>query len=206
METPEIHTAHGHGSRHWLDMVVGLAALVTSMVSIAMAFQHGDTMERLVEAQSWPHVDLDSSNLVEGKLNVALSLRSSGSGPAKIKTLAISYAGMPVTSWPELLRACCASDPKAVNPELLRETDGRIVTGTPAGGVLLPDDNSTILSLPRSDANAVIWKRLDQQRNKLSFEVCYCSVFDDCYKSNLRRADPQRVKSCPKIENQWGSV
>lgn len=205
MDVPEVHAPHAHGGRHWLDMVVALAALVTSVVSITVAVRHGETMEKLVEAQSWPHVELDSSNLLDGKLNVALSLRSSGSGPAKVKTLSLRYADQPVHSWPELIRACCASDPKADDATLLRETDGRVVTGTPAGAVLLPGDKAMILSLPRSDANAALWKKLDQRRATLRFDLCYCSVFNECYVSDLRRSDPRHVESCPIPKDQWES-
>lgn len=212
LDVPEIHAAHAshpsnavHGGRPWLDMVVAVAALVTSVVSITVAVRHGVTMEKLVEAQSWPHVELDSSNLVDGKANVALTLRSSGSGPSKVKALSISYAGIPVHNWPELIRACCASDRKADVATLLRETAGMVVTGTPAGQVLLPNDRAMILSLPRTEANAALWKRLDNGRAKLRFEVCFCSVFDECYVSALRRTDARHVETCAIPKDQWES-
>ena len=203
MDVPEIHSPHAHGGRHWLDMVVALAALVTSVVSITVAVRHGETMEKLVEAQSWPHIQLDSSNLVNDKQDVALTLRSTGSGPSQVKALSISYAGTPVHNWPELIRACCASDRNADVATLLRETDGRVITGTPTGAVLLPNDKAMIMSLPRTEANAALWKRLDMERTKLRFEACYCSVFDECYVSELRQSDARHVESCPVFKDKW---
>ncbi|MDX2209026.1 MAG: hypothetical protein SFV20_01560 [Sphingopyxis sp.] len=209
MDTPEIHAPHSHGASHagghWIDKVVAFAALITSVVSIIVAVRHGDTMEKLVEAQSWPYVGLNSSNLVDNQRNISLTLESAGSGPARVRSLAIRYQGKPVTDWPSLIRACCASSATADIPALLRETDGAVVTGGPVGSVLLPGDKAIILSMPLTAANAALWKRLDQRRGRLQLQGCYCSVFDECYVTDFRRAGPRHVDKCPDLRDQWES-
>ena len=40
--------------RDTLDLLVAIAALGTSAVSIWLAISQGDDMEKLVQAQSWP--------------------------------------------------------------------------------------------------------------------------------------------------------
>jgi len=205
MDAPEIHAPHAHGGGDWLGKVVALAALVTSVVSIVVAVRHGETMEKLVEAQSWPYVGLNSSNLVEDKPNIALTLQSAGSGPARVRALAIRYEGKAVRDWPELIRACCASRPNLDNAGLIRETGGTVVTGGPVGAVLLPGDKALILSIPRTATNVTLWERLNHRRGKLELRGCYCSVFDECYLTDFRRAGPRHVEQCPALPDQWTS-
>lgn len=205
LDTPEIHQPHVHGGSDWLNRIVALAALVTSVVSIVVAVHHGETMEKLVEAQSWPYVGLNSSNLVDDKRNVSLTLQSKGSGPAQLRELTVRYDGKPVHDWPELIRACCASRPHIDDATLLRETDGAMVTGGPVGAVLLPGDKALILSLPRTPANRVLWERLDERRGKLDIRGCYCSVFDECFVTEFKRAGPRHVAQCPASPDQWSS-
>ncbi len=205
MDAPEVHAPHVHGSGHWLDKIVAFAALLTSLVSIVVAVQHGRTMEKLVEAQSWPYVGLNSSNLVDDKRNVSLTLQSTGSGPARVRTLSVRYDGKPVGDWPELIRACCASRADIDDATLLRETDGAMVTGGPVGAVLLPGDKALILSLPRTSANQVLWEKLDDRRGKLEIKGCYCSVFDECYATDFTRTGPHHVAQCPAVPDQWSS-
>lgn len=203
VDLPEVHAPHAHGGDSWLNRIVALAALVTSVVSIVVAIRHGDTMEKLVEAQSWPYVGLNSSNLVDNKPNVSLTLESTGSGPARIRALAIRYDGKPVRDWPALIRACCATNPKAGISELLRETDGQIVTGGPVGAVLLPGTKATIMAMPRTPVNTALWKRLSDRRAKLDMNACYCSAFDECYVTDFTRVGPHHVAQCPALADQW---
>ena len=46
-----------------LEMAVAIAALVTSVVSIWLSLSQGDDMARLVEAQSWPYLEYETSNV-----------------------------------------------------------------------------------------------------------------------------------------------
>lgn len=205
MDTPETPHAHPkHTGSRWLDTLLALTALVISGISIAVAVHHGHTMEKLVEAQSWPFVELENSNVAEGRQAVTLALRNAGSGPARIETFSVRYQGRPVTTWPDLIRACC-STPAAADPEaLLRETDGQITTGVPVGRVLLPGDRQLVLGMPRSAANESVWRRLNDERFRLQTRACYCSVFDECYVTDFDRTrKPEHVESCPKDADAW---
>lgn len=203
MDFPELHPPHAHGGRRWLDLLVGLSALLTSMVSIVIAVRHGETMEKLVEAQSWPNVGLDSSDFVDGRAIVKLTLRSNGSGPARIKSLALFHAGRPVANWPELFRACCTSSAKIAMPALMQEVGPALLSGTPIGSVMLPGDERLILSLERTAGNAVLWRRFNDERSKLSFKLCYCSVFDECYLGSSNQQEPIHIEACPVAAKPW---
>lgn len=206
METSEIRSPDRPrpSARRWLDLAVSVAALVTSVSSIVIALQNSSSMDRLVAANSWPFPVLVNSNFENSVPEVSIALRNSGSGPAKIESFSIFYDGQPMQSWPDILRACClAPGAGATEQDLIRATDGAVVSGQPAGQVLLPGDRATILKLRRTEGNEALWRELDAARFKMRFAVCYCSVFDDCWTSTLATTRPTPVKVCPRADKGY---
>ena len=60
IEPPPVHSeVHQPGSRHWSDYAISLSALFVSLVSILIAWRHGEEMKRLVEANSLPFCTID---------------------------------------------------------------------------------------------------------------------------------------------------
>jgi hypothetical protein len=193
----EPHKPHASSGRRWLDVAVSLAALVTSIASITMAMHNGQSMERLVTANSWPFPTLENGNFIDGESRILLSIRNSGSGPAKLESVAVFYEGVAVANWRDLMRACCLPEGAPSDDDVIQNTTGYMVSDTPTGAVLLPGDDVLIFSLVRNEANTAAWARLDAARFKLTFEACYCSVFDDCWKTDLKTTRPTPVNSCP---------
>lgn len=178
-------------------MAVSLAALVTSIASITMAFHNGQSMDRLVTANSWPFPILENSNFIAGESRIQLAVRNSGSGPAKLETVTMFYEGKAVANWRDLMRACCLAAGKDGSDEQIQKQTGYMLSATPSAYVLLPGEQVLLLSLPRSETNVAAWNGLNAARFKLSFEACYCSVFDDCWTTNLQTTRPKPVAQCP---------
>ena len=85
---------------HALELAVALAALVTSVTSIWLSLSQGDDMARLVQAQSWPYLEYESSNTGNnGTPEIDIMVRNAGVGPAKVESFSISYDGKPVRGW-----------------------------------------------------------------------------------------------------------
>jgi len=40
-------------------------------------------------------------------------------------------------------------------------------------------------------------------RDKVGLEVCYCSVFDECYLRDSDHREPARVKACPALTTPY---
>ena len=93
MEAPEIHNLHarhGGGLPRWLELVVVVSALVTSVSSIVIAVHNGRVMERLVEANSIPYMQGGFSDVTpEGKDVLSLDLLNRGVGPAHEESLRV---------------------------------------------------------------------------------------------------------------------
>jgi hypothetical protein len=105
LENPEVHPAHARhgGLPRWLELLIAVTALVTSISSIAIAVHHGLIMERLVQANC-------------------------GVGPAHEQSLRVKVDGRYVESTSELIRASLGPDLAAeAEPPLLG------LAGTSAG-------------------------------------------------------------------------
>src|SRR5690242_16732124 len=102
------------------DIVVSLAAIFISAVSLYVAIEHGKTERQLVAANVWPFAReiLDNGGAPDGLIKIGVS--NGGVGPAKIRSFELFYRGRPVSSGLDLLRQCCGlpSDAAAVKSAL----------------------------------------------------------------------------------------
>lgn len=199
--TPEHEAAHvPHSTGHrWVDLALALSAFFVSIVSLALAIQHGNAMDRLVAANSWPFLMYDTDNLdSQGNRRISLRVENSGVGPARIQTFEVWWQGQPVSTAPELLQRCCMTDSKApLDQSAARSLN--LVIGQIASRVLRAGATESFLSLELKDANADIWHRLDIARLQLKMRACYCSVFDECWETDLVQTSARRVRSCPAV-------
>ena len=197
--TPEhetSHVAHSTG-RRWLDLTLALSAMFVSIVSLAVAVHHGNAMDRLVAANSWPFLMYDTeSRDPQGNQRISLKVENAGVGPARIQTFEVWWQGQPVSTAPELLQRCCMTDAKEpIGPAEARSLE--LIIGQIASRVMRAGDTEAFLSLALKDANADIWHRLDIARLQLKMRACYCSVFDECWETDLVQTSAKRVRSCP---------
>lgn len=193
-ETP--HVAHSTGTR-WLDLTLALCAMFVSIVSLAVAVHHGKAMDRLVSANSWPLLMYGTDNLdAQGNRRISLKVENDGVGPARVQTFEVWWQGQPVSTAPELLRRCCMSDAKtALDSATARSLD--LVIGQVSSRVIRAGESETFLGLELKEANADIWHRLDVARLQLKMRTCYCSVFDECWQTDLEQTSAKRISSCP---------
>lgn len=101
LEGPEVHHPHARhgGLPRWLELGIALTALITSVSSIIIAIHHGQTMEKLVEANSLPYMQGGISDVTtEGEQILSLDLLNRGVGPAHEKSLRVKADGRYVTS------------------------------------------------------------------------------------------------------------
>jgi len=156
-------------------------------------------MARLVQAQSWPYLEYESSNTGNnGAPEIDIMVRNAGVGPAKVESFSVSYDGTPAKGWTQLIALCCVPDGTPRDRlDLPTLTDGRMISSKLIKRVLRASDSVTLLHLPKTEANPALRSKLDDARFKLVLSVCYCSVFDECWISDLRTTTQQPVKACP---------
>ena len=199
---PEHETRHAEHrtGHHWLDLTLALSAMFVSLVSLGVAVRHGMVMDRLVAANSWPYLTYRTDNQdSEGRRHIALTIDNAGVGPARIETFEVWWQGQPVASADELLRRCCMPDRQTpINSGLARVMD--LGVGIVAPSVLRAGGEQSFLTLGLTDTNAAAWHRLDVARLQIQMRACYCSVFDECWETNLWQTSTKEVKSCRAVK------
>jgi hypothetical protein len=196
--TPEHEHAHlPHRTGHrWLDLSLALSAMFVSVVSLIVAVRHGAAMDRLVAANSWPFLMYGTSNRdPQGHLLITLKVVNAGVGPARIQTFEMWWQGQPVASADELLTRCCILEP--TRSDLPPGKAVHMSIGYVAPSVVRGGDSEDFMTLERMADNADVWERLNVARVQLKLRACYCSVFDECWVTDLVQTHAQRVSSCP---------
>lgn len=201
----KIHRAgEGFGLRQWFEVLLGAAALVVSVSSLWIALGTEQANRQMVAAASWPLLQADTADLPQGGGPViTFTMINGGVGPAKLKTLEIRWRGRAFAGAVPLLEACCGYKPSSAPADLRSGTRTVMTTGGVHNVVILAGEKRTFLSMPLGSDNVGVWRKLDVARRELAFRACYCSVFDECWVSNLMDLEPKRVSVCPAVSVQY---
>ena len=204
----EISSRSSHaGWREKVDFLVAVCALITSIASIWLSVTQSDDMQRLVQAQSWPFLGFSTSNTetntVSGKPEpvISMTIENLGVGQAKIQSLEIFYKGKNVKTSRELLRACCTDASGKIPEDAWKQTP--ILTSSVVGRVLRAGQTVPFIYWARPETDNAMWEKLNMARFEVEKKICYCSVFDECWASDLESTQAKPVKSCPVLENSY---
>lgn len=199
LDGPEIERRHRSGGLPaWLEWLTSVSALVISVCSIFIAIHNGHDEDQMVQAQSFPYLEISRDKTTgpgdAGKLS--LNLLSEGVGPAHEQSLTIRVGDHYATSVQDLIATVVG--PKDA-PEALR-TIG--VSNDSAPTRFLPANKSQFLfALTRSAENARWWDKVAESRTAWRVDVCYCSVFKECWIRHDEH-EPVPVKACNRVEAQ----
>jgi len=173
----------------WLSSSEVLVALPTLVISLALAyfsFVQADAARKMQRSGTWPYVSFETSNTSpDGKSEISFNLANDGVGPARLEEMEFLYRGKPMSNPLEFVHDCCAG-----NTPLAFTSSG-------VGGVLRPGEKREFIKLAKTEKNAAIWSRLNDERWNVVVRTCYCSIFDDCWLLDSRKDGPEPVGVCP---------
>jgi hypothetical protein len=189
-------------------MAVAVAAVFISVVSLAVAILHGRTMERMAEenarlvaANSWPFVQYGAATSTnDGVTKVQMRVFNLGVGPAKVESAELVWKGVAFRGNRDFMEACCNFDPTSAT-----QVDSSVV----ANYVMPPGAEVRFLEFSQS-ANPAVFAALQHAvfSPDLQLNVCYCSIFDECWQADLTELSlqPTQVEACalPKVPFDQG--
>jgi hypothetical protein len=195
VETPEVeHPHHHHTGRPWLDLVLGISAVSISFISLFLAIANGRAMERLVQANSWPYVQISfSTKNSNATPHIHLDLANKGVGPARIETLEAAYNGMPVSGSRAMLNSMLNRTTLPPHPSV--QTSDVVHT------VLAAKEQISFVDFKPEEFSAEDYESIRVGVQKLKLVACYCSVFDECWIADTDKARPSKVKQCPASQS-----
>jgi hypothetical protein len=184
------------------DLAVAFSALFVSLCSLAIALHHGRTMQRLVEANSRPFIQITFSrdeHAAGDTLTQALivSISNPGAGAARVEQFFILVDGKIVNTMTDALmqvaRIPGASPASTADSAAL----GSMTYTDIAPSYIKAGSEQVVLRWPRTASNAAVWDRVVAAgEDRVKFEACYCSIFDECWMENSHTFRPTPVKSC----------
>jgi hypothetical protein len=122
---------------------------------------------------------------------LTVTVSNPGAGAARVEDFAILVDGKRLTSWPEAFAR--------LNPRATPRAVGDITYADVAPSYLKAGSEVLVLRWARTDANGALWDELVYKgRQRVEFEACYCSIFDECWLERSRVFRPAPVKSCQK--------
>ncbi|MDE2112936.1 MAG: hypothetical protein KGJ79_17505 [Alphaproteobacteria bacterium] len=195
-------------TRHWTETVLSISAIVIAAISLWIAIETEYTNRQLVtEASqmvaesSWPYLQIyNSAHNSEGRRMLSLDITNAGVGPAKIETFEVFWNDKPYRTSLDLMKACCGlgSSSSAVKSDDSTDTVQALGTSQAKGMVLRAGSTLPIITYVPTRDNTATYEAFDSARAKISFRVCYCSVFNECWLSDGQNTNPSLVKTCPE--------
>ncbi|MEM9384253.1 MAG: hypothetical protein AAGA68_04280 [Pseudomonadota bacterium] len=177
-----------------LAIAVSLAALFVSVLEVNVMRSEVRLMRAQERAAVWPYLDFGISYDSSG---FALEVVNKGIGPALIKHVAVTDAGGgSYTTWGDIIDASL--------PAGHGLTWSNYLTSALASTVLSPQEEMRAFRYPAGDLDpAQGWnetaRTLASAMEALTWQVCYCSVLDDCW-VRQRGEEPQPTAgACAEI-------
>ncbi|HEY7005269.1 MAG TPA: hypothetical protein VH392_02190 [Sphingomicrobium sp.] len=210
IEQPHVH--HRPTGNRRFDLILPVAALFVSFISILIAWHHSHIMrelveqnERIVEAESLPYLEIFTSDLANDARTptLRLTVRNEGVGPARIAEVVMLVNGRPVPDFNTLVDRCCAPGlltARKDSPKQFRGMrNGEVVLSQLRDRMIRPGEEVDAFAWPITDANKPLVDRLkdDIESDAVNVGICFCSVFDECWTRTDEDRRPVPVKQCP---------
>ena len=190
----ESHALPRKTGRPNFDLIIAISAIVMSAISLIVAIENGISQHELVAASTWPFLRQILSNGFNEKGDLAIGFSNGGEGPAKIKTFEVFYNGAPVSSGLDLLRKCCGLN--ANDKEIAKQLPQGFVYSVADNTVLRAGESNPVLQIHRMASAPDIPSRFSNALQDIRFRVCYCSILDECWTTDLKTTSPTSVNTC----------
>ncbi len=170
-----------------------LLALTVSAMALAVGSYQTFLMQRqtrLMQVQArasvWPRVDISYAYDDSGSnAGFRLRLENNGVGPAIVRWVRVTMDGKAIHHWTQVLSAVIDA----------KGTAHAEFSGV-RNVVIPPSTNRDTLITALSVHDADIAKKIYDARDRLDMEVCYCSVYEDCWTSSWKDSQKQPTAVC----------
>lgn len=161
-------------------------ALAVSIFALAIGAWQTRLMQGQARASVWPHLEVGytyNSNVDEN--GFIWRIDNNGVGPARVESVALTLDGKPMKNWSEVLKALGFSG------------EMRVSTTSLAGEVIPPSLNreTAIETIRINQRDAAVQFKAAVPR--FTMDVCYCSVYDDCWVAHWQKTKVDAVAACP---------
>jgi hypothetical protein len=160
-------------------------ALAVSVFALAISAYQTRLMQSQARAAVWPYLTQGSTYAHDDDTGSFVWLvENNGVGPAKVESVSLALDGKPMRNWKEALAALGVSGKTQLSLTRL------------SGEVIPPSLNrETGIPLIRVDGREIA-ELLQGAQARFRMDICYCSVYDDCWLSHWQASGTQVVARC----------
>ncbi len=154
------------------EMLVGVSAVIIGVCALAVSLYETSLMREEQRAAVVPLLELGRSYYLTGaddaedKSRLILHAENVGIGPAKVLDFRVTVDGEPKTSWQAAMSALLSSNESIAYGQ-----------STINGRTIPPDRTVRMFDLNDTGLTGDLIAEFD----RLDFEACFCSVFDECW-------------------------
>jgi len=178
-------------SRVTLSNLGSALALSVSVFALALGAYQTRLMQSQARASVWPFLSIGYSytNGVD-KNAFVWTVNNNGVGPAKVESVVLTLDRKPMKTWPEMLAALGVS----TQPSTAMSSIG--------GEVIPPNTNreTTIAPITVNEREAA--KLFKAAEHRFGMDICYCSVYDECWIAHWQQSRVDPVARCEAKANE----
>jgi hypothetical protein len=176
------------------EMLVGVSAVFIGLCALAVSLYEAKLMREEQRSAVLPILELSRSYYVnderdDSEWRLLLQAENVGIGPARVLDFRVTVDGKAHPTWASAMGAM-----------LGRGDAVRYGQSTINGRTIPPARSVTMFDL----ANTELAAELVEQWERLDFEACYCSVFDECWETAYSAfGSPVAVDACVPGEDSF---
>ena len=192
-----------------LQALATLATLIIASLALYAALDEADAVRKQQIALVWPRVVIDRSySTTREGTKVSFHVTNKGIGPALVDGLRLELDDVPVQNWWAASRALAGLKPEDMPLYGSHRTiDGQVLAPGEDKGLFelssaklenLPDEEEEVRAKMKALYPSLIETLIEAfDSGRLRLELCYCSVFDDCWVVQSGKRSPEAVSACP---------
>ena len=165
--------------------LTSMLALAVSIFALAIGAWQTRLMQSQARASVWPHLEIGytyNSNVDENAF--LWRIDNNGVGPARIETIALTFDDKPMPHWSDAIEALGFHGAQHTS------------TSSLAGEVIPPSLNrETAIEALRVNQRELA-AAIKQNASRFGMDICYCSVYDDCWVAHWMKPKPDAVERC----------
>ncbi len=162
--------------------LLSLTAIALSVAALLVSVFEVSAIRDEQRIQVWPFVQLSQGYNSEG---FELRASNKGIGPARIRGVTMRLDGEVVDELDDLIVRAVGEE-NAFSYEMYRTSDIN-------RSVMSADEQVTLFATPWEPRSRLLVQELQQ---RFELEVCYCSVYDECWTASLDDVEPATVARC----------
>ncbi|MBB4659370.1 hypothetical protein [Parvularcula dongshanensis] len=190
------------------NTIIALAALVTSVVAVFVAWDESRLLRKSQRAAFMPILEVQTTlSTAADDLRVSIEVRNSGNGVAYVKSADLLIDAEPAEDYQAFASAI-------LPPSLARSADFSWAT---LRGYYQANESQKAMTFrwPENEENredflAFLATGAQAAQEKMALSLCYCSVFGECWTTSMDEEEPpEPIAECPAphdpIEALWRS-